>query len=80
MWEAGRPISIGMITIAALARKDVMLSRPGTMRYKRELGAREFSRTVEENGKATMVGRNTDAAGAGALDLLRKSVLTIPYH
>ena len=57
MWEAGGPIAIRTIALAALARKGVTLPGPGTMRYTRNK-VRGIIWLWERLGKAMTVGRN----------------------
>ncbi len=57
MWEAGGPISVRTISLAALARKGITLPGPGTMRHTRKL-VRGILARWETMGKARTVGRN----------------------
>jgi hypothetical protein len=57
MWQAGAPISVRTISLAALAKKGVTLPGPGTMRHTRKL-VRGIVGRWERMGKATTVGRN----------------------
>ena len=57
MWEAGGPIAVRTITLAALAKKGVTLPRPGTMRHTRKM-VRGIPGRWEVMGKARTVGRN----------------------
>lgn len=57
MWQAGGPVSVRTISLAALARKGVKLPGPGTMRHTRKL-VRGILGRWEKVGKARTVGRN----------------------
>jgi len=57
MWQAGGPIAVRTIALAALARKGVTLPGPGTMRHTRKL-VRGILGRWETLGKARTVGRD----------------------
>ena len=57
MWQAGGPIAVRTIALAALATKGVPLPGPGTMRHTRK-PVRGILGRWEQLGKAKTVGRN----------------------